>query len=376
MEPISRLTAALKPLIRLGMHTHPLAKIDLSAILSNWQALGKLSAPGKAGAVVKANAYGHGARQVSQILAKAGCETFFTATTEEAIDVRKAVGSAPEILVFNGIPDQKADLAKTHRLTPIINTLHQLRGWRMQGLGETGPAVLHFDTGMNRLGLRPEDLPAVKEMLDGSSVGIVMSHLACADEPDTRLNAEQRTAFIELSAHWPEARKSLANSAGLALDGGAYAFDLSRPGIALFGGGVPMPAGGPQVVPALTLEAPILSVFMAPKGSSTGYGATRRFGRIHRLATVAIGYADGFPRAASNHGFAYIGGQRCKVVGRVSMDLTTLDVTDLTCPVAPGMMVEFIGANAQLEAQACEARTLGYELLTGLGPRVERIWNG
>ena len=134
-------------------------------------------------------------------------------------------------------------------------------------------------------------------------------------------------------------------------------------------------AASHKLATVLTLEAPILSVFIAPKGASTGYSATRRFGHIHRLATVALGYADGFPRAASNNGFAYIGGQRCKIVGRVSMDLITLDVTNLTCMVAPGMMAEFIGTNADLETQAEEARTLGYELMTGLGTRIERVWH-
>ena len=356
------------------MFTQPRATIDLNAIVSNWQALHRLTDGGEVGAVVKADAYGHGATRASAALLDAGCSTFFTATADEGVEVRAAVGDDAHILVFNGVPDEKADLAKAHRLTPVINTLHQLRGWRMHGLVDIAPAVLHFDTGMNRLGLRPEDLPAVKEMLDGRPVGIVMSHMACADEPDNPMNAAQRDAFVALSAEWPEARKSFSNSAGLALDGGSYAFDLARPGIALFGGGVALPTETP-LRPAMILEAPILSVFMAPKGASTGYGATRRFGRHHRLATIALGYADGFPRAASNHGFAYVGGERCKIVGRVSMDLLTLDVTDLTCMVAPGMMVELFGPQADLETQAAEARTLGYELLTGLGPRVERVWH-
>ena len=357
------------------MHTQPRASISRSNLVHNYDVLRKLAGSGEVGAVVKANAYGHGVETVSQTLASVGCKTFFTATTDEAVVVRNVVGNDPDILVFNGIPDEKVDLAKAHRITPIINTLHQLRGWRMHGMVETGPAVLHFDTGMNRLGLRPEDCSAVIEMLDGRPVGIVMSHLACADECENPLNSVQRDAFLELAQHWPEAKKSLANSAGLALGGEEYAFDLSRPGIALFGGGVPMPDSGEPLRPTLTLEAPILSVFMASKGASTGYGATRRFGRERRLATVAIGYADGFPRASSNNGFGYLGGQRCKVVGRVSMDLTTLDVSDLTCPVAPGMMVEFLGENARIEDQAMEAKTLGYELLTGLGARVDRVWH-
>lgn len=323
------------------------------------------------GAVVKANGYGLDAAHAARTLVKAGCKTFFTATMQEAADLRPVIGDAADLIVFHGISDSEADLAKTHRLRPVLNTLHQLRTWQMHGLGQTGQAILHFDTGMNRLGLRPEDVPAVKQMIDGRDVGIVMSHLACADETDNRLNQVQREAFLELAAHWPEARKSLANSAAMAL-GADYMFDLARPGIALYGGGVPM---GTDIKPVLTLEAPIISVFMAPKGASTGYGATRRFGHMHRLATVALGYADGFPRTSSNNGFAYIAGQRCKIVGRVSMDLLTLDVTDLTCMIAPGMMVEMIGKNAPLETQAEEARTLGYELLTGLGPRIARVWN-
>jgi alanine racemase len=356
------------------MHTQPRATISRSNLVHNYETLCKLAASGEIGAVVKANAYGHGVDGVVQTLSDAGCRTFFTATTDEAVQVRRTVGDDASIMVFNGVPDEKADLAKAHKITPIINTLHQLRGWRMHGMSEIGPAVLHFDTGMNRLGLRPEDRDAVMEMLDGRPVGLVMSHLACADEVDNPLNAAQRASFLDIAAQWPDARQSLANSAGLALDAQNYTFDLVRPGIALFGGGVPMPASSDALRPTLKLEAPILSVFMAPKGASTGYGATRRFGRERRLATVAIGYADGFPRASSNNGFGYIGGQRCKVVGRVSMDLTTLDVSDLTCPVAPGMMVEFLGENAGMEDQALEAGTLGYELLTGLGTRVSRNW--
>ena len=357
------------------MHTQPRATISRSNLVHNYGVLRKLAAPGDVGAVVKANAYGHGVEAVVATLFDAGCRTFFTATADEAVEVRAVVGEEPTILVLNGVPDEKADLAKEHMITPVINTLHQLRCWRMHGMSAIGPAVLHFDTGMNRLGLRPEDREAVVEMLDGRPVGIVMSHLACADEVDNGLNEQQRLLFLEIAEQWPDARKSLANSAGLALDARAYGFGLSRPGIALFGGGVPMPEGVEPLRPTLTLEAPILSVFMASKGASTGYGATRRFGRERRLATVAIGYADGFPRASSNRGFGYLGGQRCKVVGRVSMDLATLDVSDLTCPVAPGMMVEFIGPNANIEDQAMEAGTLGYELLTGLGRRVSRIWN-
>lgn len=353
------------------MYTQPRATIELSNIAANWKALCALPGAKEVGAVVKANGYGLGAEPVCRALADAGCQTFFTATMAEGVEVRAIVGETPDIIVFHGVTDGEVDIAKANRLRPVLNTLHQLRTWRMHELDDIGPAILHFDTGMNRLGMRPEDVPAITEMLGARPVGIVMSHLACADEADNPLNMTQKERFLDLAANWPDARKSLGNSAAMAL-GEAYMFDLTRPGIALYGGGV---AVSETIKPVLTLEAPILSVFMAPKGASTGYGATRRFGRIRRLATVALGYADGFPRAASNNGFAYIGGQRCKIVGRVSMDLLTLDVTDLTCMIAPGMMAELIGTHAALEVQAEEAGTLGYELLTGLGPRIERIWN-
>lgn len=353
------------------MYTRPRATIELSNIAANWAMLSALPGAGEIGAVVKASGYGLGAEPVCRTLHNAGCRTFFTATMCEGAEVREIVGPEPDIIVFHGITDEEVELAKTHRLRPALNTLHQLRTWRMHSLVETGPAILHFDTGMNRLGLRAEDTPAVVEMLDGRPVDIVMSHLACADEPDNPMNSAQREAFIALAAQWPDARRCLGNSATAAL-GPDYMFDLLRPGIALYGGGV---RPGRDIKTVLTLEAPIVSVFMAPKGASTGYGATRRFGHPRRLATIALGYADGFPRAASNNGFAYVGGERCKIVGRVSMDLLTLDITDLTCMIAPGMLVELIGAQASLEAQAAEAGTLGYELLTGLGPRIERIWN-
>ncbi|MEL7482309.1 MAG: alanine racemase [Pseudomonadota bacterium] len=355
------------------MQTVSRLTIDLGAIVQNWQALHALAPNAEIGAVVKADAYGHGANRVGPALVNAGCKSFFTATLEEAVSLRAAVGDDPEIIILHGVTKETADEAKALRLRPIVNTLHQLRDWRFGGLVETGPAILHFDTGMNRLGLRPEDVPAVKQMLDDRPVGIVMSHLACADEPDHPLNIEQKALFDAIAAEWPAAICSLVNSAGMALPG--YAYDLCRPGIALYGGGVDLPLNGGKLKSTLRFEAPILSVFMAKQGASTGYGASRRFGRHHRLATVAAGYADGLPRALSNSGFAYIGEDRCKIVGRVSMDLVTLDVTDLTCPIAPGMMAEFIGPRANVEQQALEAGTLGYELMTGLGARAERIWN-
>ncbi len=351
------------------MATRPRATIRLSAIVDNWRALSAAASGAEAGAVVKANAYGHGLAETGRALAAAGCRTFFTAYVFEAVALREAIGPGPAIMVFHGFCERSAQDVRDAQITPILNTLEQVRCWRAESMREVGGAVLHFDTGMNRLGLRPGDLGAVKNMLDGRPVGYVMSHLACADEPKFELNARQRALFLELAMEWPEAKRSLGNTAAIAL-GSDYAFDLVRPGIGLFGGG----HGLRNLAPALTLEAPILTVFEAAAGSTTGYGATRRFGRPRRLATVALGYADGFPRHASNRGFAYVDGVRCPVVGRVSMDLCTLDVSSVDGMIAEGKMVEFIGASADLELQAEAVGTLGYELLTGLSDRIERVW--
>ncbi|MEO1405299.1 MAG: alanine racemase [Pseudomonadota bacterium] len=349
------------------------ATIDLEAIVSNWKVLDELSGAAETAAVVKANAYGHGAPEVSSRLSRAGCTSFFTATVNEALVVRKTLGADPIVYVFNGAMGDDLAAAATNNLTPVINSLSQLQAWRASTLSSSQAVVLHIDTGMNRLGIGMQDIAEAKALLTEISVSIVMSHFACADEPDHPMNDEQRRQFDQITKEWPGATRSLSNSAGLGLLDCAY--DLVRPGIALYGGGSPLPTKRP-LQPAMTVEAPILTVFDVPAGANTGYGATKRFDTPRRLATVGIGYADGLPRSLSNQGFAYIGGERCEVVGRISMDLTTLDVTNVSAEVQPGVAAEFIGRYADLEQQAAAAGTLGYELLTGIGPRVERVWHG
>ncbi|MEO0881465.1 MAG: alanine racemase [Pseudomonadota bacterium] len=349
------------------------ATIDPSAIVSNWKALHSIAGSAEIAAVVKANAYGHGVAEICPRLHGAGCRTFFTATVEEAVSVRNAVGPDVTVYVLNGVMGGDIPRAVANDLIPIINSLPQLKDWLASDLSTGTGAVLHVDTGMNRLGLSAGDINTASVLLDKSPVAMVMSHLACADEVDHPMNEEQRRRFVEIAHAWPEAKRSLSNSAGLGL--GDYGFDLVRPGIALYGGGVQLPTSA-ALQPAMTLEAPVLSVFDVPEGASTGYGATRHFDTPRRLATIGIGYADGLLRSLSNSGFAYIEGERCDIVGRISMDLTTLDVTAISCMVTPGMAAEFIGSHADLEAQAKAAGTLGYELLTGIGPRVERVWHG
>ncbi len=352
------------------MQTRARATIYLNQLAANWRALAAWSPAGETGAVVKANAYGHGLSRSARALAEAGCGAFFVAHASEGAALRDALdGLDADIHVFHGACEGEAALCRDKRLIPVINSMEQARVWRAEGLDAAGPATLHVDTGMNRLGLRPNEVEAVRAMI-GDGVGLVMSHFACADEPNHPLNKVQIERFEALCSAWPKARRSMANSAGVYL-GATY--DLTRPGVALYGGGPPPPAGL-VLQPVMTLDAPVVSVFRAEAGASTGYGATRRFGASHRLATLAFGYADGLPRAASNSGYFSLGGVRCPIVGRVSMDLVTVDVSAVDSPVAPGVMVEYFGAEIGLEAQAAAAKTLGYELLTGIGERVERIW--
>lgn len=349
--------------------TYARATIHLENIVQNWRTLGALHPAAEAAAVVKANGYGHGAGQVAGKLQDAGCQSFFVATVEEAVSLRLDIGEGSDIFVLNGASAADMPAIRINGLTPVMNTLDQVRFYSTEGLRESTPACLHFDTGMNRLGLNWQDAETVKAMLDGRPVGWLMTHLACADEPGHPLNETQFSRFLAVRKLWPEANHSIASTAGCYL-GAQYGLGMIRLGIGLYGGG----PKGDLLKPGLTLEAPILSLFEAGEGETTGYGATHQLHQTRRLATVALGYADGLPRSLSSKGFASIGGEYAPIVGRVSMDLITIDVSDITIPLAPDTMVEFLGSSAHLERQAEAAGTLGYELITGLSTRVQRIY--
>ncbi len=347
----------------------PVATTHLTHIADNWRALAALQSDAKTGAVVKANAYGHGSSAVAGALARAGCRSFFVAHVLEGVSLRAALGPEPEIFVFHGFGSGEIPLIREARLIPVLNTLQQVGQWREAN--DNLPAAIHIDTGMNRLGLRPEEAGEARDQLAECQINLVMSHLTCADEPGHDLNQKQLSAFTELASLWPGTKRSLANTAGTYL-GADYGFELTRPGIGLYGGG-PTPPAGTHLKPGLTLTAPVLSVFEALPGETSGYGATYMLDTPRTLATVAFGYADGYPRAAANSGFAMLRETRLPVVGRVSMGLTTLDITETRDDIEVGSMVEFLGGHAHLEEQAIAAGTLGYELVTGLGHRVERI---
>ena len=345
--------------------------IDLAAIVANWRALAA-RAPGAAcAAVVKADAYGLGMAQVAPALARAGCRTFFVALPEEGIALRRLLGAAPEIIVLHGPPAGGEPGFAAHALLPVLNSTAQAEAWAAFGRarGAALPAALQFDTGMARLGLRPDAAAALRGRSD-LEVALVLSHLACADDPADPANEAQLAAFRALRRLWPEARASLAASFGIFL-GADYHFDLLRPGAALYG---IAPTQGPNPLQdVVRLQAPVIQTRAVAAGAGTGYGLTWRAARPTLLATLGIGYADGLPRSLSNRGAAWLGAQALPIVGRVSMDSTIVDAGTLpAAALPPGTLLDLIGPEAGLDAVAEQAGTVGYELLTRLGRRFAR----
>ncbi|MBY0331231.1 MAG: alanine racemase [Acetobacteraceae bacterium] len=346
-------------------------RIDLAAIRANWRALVARHAGGAVAGVVKADAYGLGAVAVARALAEAGCRHVFVAHPSEGLTVRGAVGPGPMIAVLNGFAPGADGGAL---LTPVLNGLDDLAAHAARP--PRAGAILHLDTGMARLGLDVREqatLAAEPGRLAGLDLRYVMSHLACADAPEHPLNAAQAARFAAAAARIaPGVPRSLANSSGIFL-GAAFASDLARPGCALYGIN-PTPGQPNPMRQAVRLEAPILQIREIPAGATVGYGASWTAPRPSRIATVAAGYADGYLRAFSGGGgFALLDGQAVPLVGRVSMDLTTFDVTDV--PAArPRGMVTLMGDAPGLTPDdlAARAGTIGYEVLTALGARYRR----
>lgn len=339
-------------------------RVDARAIADNWRFF-KKCAPGAAtAAVVKADGYGLGAETAARALAEAGARVFFTATFGEAIAVRRVLGEGPQILVLNGPSTADLEHFAPARLTPVLNSLAQIKAWRARG-----PAALHIDTGMNRLGVGPEELAQAAGALKDASLVLVMSHLACGATPGHPMNETQRARFVDAATLFPKAPLSLAATAG-ALMAPRFHFDLIRPGVGLYGSGG-LDADNPALHTVATIEAPILQVRDVEAGETFGYGAAFTAPKKMRTATIALGYADGFLRALGGRRYGFLGGRKRSVLGRVSMDLTIVDVTG--CAEAePGAMVEFLGANAPLDEVAALAGTAPYEVLTTFAGTVRR----
>ncbi|UWU24486.1 alanine racemase (plasmid) [Rhizobium sp. CB3171] len=350
--------------------------IDLPALCRNYRKLSATVAPAKAAAVVKADAYGLGAEQVSKALYAQGCRHFFVAHFSEAIQLRPFVPNDTRIFVLNGLqPGSEIGCAEAD-IVPVLNSLEQFRRWSStaQKLGRVLPAVLQFDTGMSRLGISPEERSALATDLKSCSnieVLFIMSHLACADEADNRQNADQLAEMRLVATEFPGLDVCFANSGGVFL-GSEYHGVLARLGIALYGG-APTRGKANPMEPIVRLDVAVIQTRTVPAGTRVGYGGARVTSAESRLATIAAGYADGLPRSLSDRGAVFYGGVRLPIVGRVSMDSITVDITALPSgTLSLGSLVEVLGPHQTLEDVAEAAGTISYELLTSLGRRYER----
>lgn len=353
--------------------------IDLGAVRANYERIAAAVAPARVGAVVKADAYGLGAGPIVRALADAGCRDVFVAFLGEALRLRPHMSADVRVHVLNGLAPGEEALCAARRVLPVLNSLAQARRWRdmARQVGVALPAALQVDSGMSRLGLAPKevaDLLAEPDFTDCVELTLLMTHLACADAPDDPANRGQLDRFRALADRVaPDAPVSIANSAASVL-APAFHGDLVRAGLALFGA-----AAAPGLVgrlrPVVRLEARVIQVRSVEAGAAVGYGLTYTAPRPSRLATLAVGYADGWPRRLGGHAAAWFQGVRLPIVGRVSMDSMTVDATALP-PLAldEGDHVELIGADATVEAVATQAETIPYEILTALGPRLRRAY--
>jgi alanine racemase len=349
-------------------------EIDLAAVAANWRLLSRCAAPAECAAVVKADAYGLGAHRVAPALAAAGCRRFFVATLDEGIALRAALGPCCEIAVFNGpCAGTEAEFV-AHDLVPVLNDSAQIALWRAVCAAHGGgAAMLHVDTGMARLGLPLRDFAGQAAALRALPWRALLSHLACAAEPLHPLNEAQRRRFLAARAALPGPPASLAASSGIFL-GRAFHGDFVRPGAALYGVN-PQPGSANPMRPVVRLEARILQVREVDKGQSVGYGAAWTALAPARLATVAVGYADGWPRSFGRRGSGRLGGVRVPLAGRISMDLMVFDVTAADPALArPGGFITLLDEEYGVDAAAAAAGTIGYELLTALGRRYHRAY--
>lgn len=358
--------------------------IDLGALARNWRALDRVSAGALTAAVVKADAYGTGIDMASKALHAAGARFFFVATPDEGMAVRAALPDA-HVFVLDGLYPGAANLYVRQNLMPVISSMAMLEEWLAKCIerNEAYPSAFHFDTGMNRLGFRLNEVSAVRERIEGLGYApqVILSHLACADQPNHEKNRTQLALFGSVLQQFPGVPASLANSAGL-MSGRDYHFQMVRPGISLYGGRAVNGRKNPMQ-PVVTLHVPILQIAEARTGETVGYGAVYSLSRNSRLAILGHGYADGFFRSLSSNnmrpgGKVMIKGRLCPIIGRISMDLSIVDITELGDDLpAPGEGAEVLGPNVLLDDQADAAGTIGYELLTALRlARVSRNYVG
>lgn len=352
--------------------------IDLAALARNYALLARDVAPARAAAVVKADAYGLGADRVAPRLYAEGCRHFFVAQFVEALRLRPLLADDARIFVLNGLLPGNESACARHGIVPVINSLEQWRQWAdaAKAAGRILPGVLQFDTGMSRLGVPPEEREALAALVKaeaGIAVLFVMSHLASADDAESAQNASQLAEMQAVAAAFPQFDLCFANSGGIFL-GQPYHGVLARPGIALYGG-APVSGRANPMEPVVSLDVAVVQTRTVQAGARVGYSGTHVVTGETRLATIAAGYADGLSRSLSGRGAVYCDGIRLPIVGRVSMDSITIDISALPQGrLTLGSRVELLGPNQTLEDVARDAGTISYEILTGLGNRYQRIY--
>ena len=339
------------------------ATIDLNAIRQNWQKLRSISS-NDAAAVVKANAYGLGLEQVTKALYAEGARIFFVATVEEGAELRSILGKKPDIYVFSGHMVGDTELIKNYNLIPLINSIEQLS--RHSKLLREKKFGVQLDTGMNRLGMEPMEWESVKELALSLNPVLIMSHLACADDPNHKMNSKQLDIFLTLT-NKININKSLAATGGILL-GPEYHFDLTRPGIGIYGC-APMQ----DCLPVLKIDIPVIQIRNIESGETVGYGNTWTSPCKKKIATISAGYADGLFRAIGKKAKLYFEEISCPIVGRISMDLIGVDITSLK--VDP-VRLELINSQQTVDNIAEGAETIGYEFLTSIGNRYSRNYTG
>ncbi|WP_380878190.1 alanine racemase [Sphingomonas sp. DBB INV C78] len=337
---------------------------DSAALVANWRWFAAASGRAVCGAAIKADGYGLGARAVRDRLAAAGCRDFFVATWDEAVALGP-LADGLSLSVLHGLRDEDVPRALAGPARPVLNSAQMVARWKASGARRACDVMI--DTGMNRLGLTPEE--ARSGLLDGLDIDTLLSHLACADEPGHPMNEQQLFTFRSVKAAVPARRYSLANSAGVCL-GQRYAFGLTRPGLGLYGG-VPAPGADGQLHPVVRPHAQAIQIRIVPQGATVGYGATFTAAAATRVAILNLGYADGYLRAfGEGRGRALIDGLACPVLGRVSMDLVAIDITEAPA-VAEGDWIEI---DYDLSSASAATGLSQYELLTSLGRRYQRCW--
>lgn len=354
--------------------------VNLAALRRNYHALQDRvdQTQCKVSAVVKADAYGLGAVEVSRTLIAAGCETFFVANLDEALTLR-AAHPGPRIAVLNGFYETQGDLYTQNALTPVLGSIVEIEGYAALARAQNKklPAFLHFNVRMNRLGLAKAEYMQLfeqMEMLDGLDIQLIMGHFACADDPVHPMNEAQYEVFKEIATHFPDTPKSLSNSSAIFRQS-KYHFDLVRPGMALYGLN-PTPEKDNPMEAVISLDLPIIRTRTVYEGANIGYSATYRFGVESPVATVSAGYADGLHWSGSNQYVFYWQGFPCPVRGRVSMDLTSVDLSAVPENKRPkiGDFLEVIGPHQSPADLAQKSGSFDYEVLTSLGTRYERVY--